>query len=71
MRIVKDDIIKLKEDAVFYPKGLLCKVLNAQPFDNARVEIVGGTFNDNIGKVKYADLSIFELVRREQVGFYI
>ena len=58
------DIIRLKEDTFWYKIGLLCKIVEAEPFDNARVEIIGGTLNSEIGKLKYANLKLFELVER-------
>lgn len=65
------DIVRLKEDTLFYNKGLLCRIINAKPFDNAEVEIIGGTLNNNIGSFKYANLKIFELVERKNNGLYI
>nr|DAN87219.1 MAG TPA: hypothetical protein [Caudoviricetes sp.] len=68
---IKGDIVRLKESTLAYNKGLLCKILDAEPFYNAKVEIVGGTFDNDIGKVKYANLKLFEIVRGERVGLYI
>lgn len=68
---IKDDIIRLKMDTFAYNKGLLCKVIEAEPFNNARVEIMGGTIYNDIGCTKYANLKIFELVRRGKDGMYI
>lgn len=68
---IKDDIIRLKIDTFAYNKGLLCKVIEAEPFDNARVEIIGGTIYNAIGCTKYANLKIFELVERTKNGLYI
>ena len=65
------DIVRLKEDTLFYDSGLLCRIINAEPIDNVRVEIIGGTFNADIGKIKYANLNIFEIVKGERVGLYI
>lgn len=65
------DIVRLKEDTLFYDAGLLCRVINAEPIDNASVEIIGGTFNKDIGCNKYANLKIFELVERKNNGLYI
>ena len=65
------DIIRLKVDTWFYNKGLLCRIINAEPIDKARVEIIGGTFNSYIGCTKYANLKLFELVERKNDGLYI
>lgn len=46
---IKYDIIILKMDTFAYNKGLLCKVIEAEPFDNARVEIIGGTIHNDMG----------------------
>jgi len=71
MKLIKGDIVRLKESTLFYDEDLLCRIINAEPFDNARVEIIGGTFIADIGKIKYANLNIFEIVRSESVGLYI
>ena len=68
---IKDDIIRLKIDTSAYNKGLLCKVIEAEPFNNARVEIIQGTIYNDIWCIKYANLKIFELVRRGKDGMYI
>ena len=65
------DIIRLKVDTWFYEAGLLCRIINAEPIDNASVEIIGGTFNNVIGCKKYANLKLFELVKRAKDGLYI
>lgn len=65
------DIIRLKQDTLFYDAGLLCRIINAKSFDNAEVEIIGGTLNNDIGSIKYANLKIFELVERGRDGLYI
>lgn len=65
------DIVRLKIDTFAYNKGLLCKVIEAEPFDNARVEIIGGTIHNDVGCNKYANLKIFELVERRVNGLYI
>ena len=65
------DIVRLKGNTLFYNAGLLCRVINAEPFDNAEVEIIGGTIHNDIGCTKYANLKIFELVRRGKDGMYI
>ena len=65
------DIIRLKEDTFWYRIGLLCEIINAEPFDNARVKIIGGTLNSEIGKLKYANLRLFELVERGKNGMLI
>ena len=65
------DIVRLKQDVLFYEAGLLCRIINAEPFNNARVEIIGGTSNNDIGCKKYANLKLFELVERKNDGLYI
>lgn len=65
------DIIRLKVDTWFYEEGLLCRIINAEPFDNAMVEIIERTSNNVIGCKKYANLKLFELVERKNNGLYI
>lgn len=65
------DIIRLTQNTLFYNAGLLCEIINAEPFDNARVKIIGGTLDSEIGILKYANLKIFELVKRKENGMYI
>lgn len=65
------DIIRLKEDTFWYRIGLLCEIINNEPFDNARVKIIRGTLNSEIGKLKYANLKLFELVERGKNGMLI
>lgn len=65
------DIIRLTQDTMFYEEGLLCEITNNEPFDNARVKIIGGTFDSEIGNLKYANLKIFELVERKEHGMFI
>ena len=65
------DIIRLKVNTLFYNKGLLCRIIKDKPFDNASVEIVGGSFHNDIGSIKYANLKLFELVKRGRDGLYI
>lgn len=66
------DTLRLKQATWFYDAGLLCEIINAEPFDNARVRIIGGTFDSDIGKSKYANLKLFELVERgKKNGLYI
>lgn len=68
---IKDDIIRLKVDTFAYNKGLLCKVIEAEPFDNTRVEIIGGTIYNDIGCTKYVNLKLFELAKRTKDELYI
>ena len=65
------DIVRLKEDTLFYDAGLLCKIIKVEPFNHAEVEIIGGTFNSDIGSIRFADLKLFELVKRRRDGLYI
>ena len=65
------DIIRLTQDTLIYNAGLLCEIINAEPFDNARVKLIGGIPDSEIGKLKYANLKIFELVERKENGMYI
>ena len=65
------DIIRLKKDTFWYKIGLLCEIINTEPFDNSRVKIIGGTLDSEIGKLKYANLKLFELVERGKNGMLI
>lgn len=71
MKFIKGDIVRLKESTLAYNKGLLCRIIEVEPFYNAKVEIIGGTFNADIGRIKYANLKILEIVKGGMNGLYI
>ena len=64
------DFIELNENVLFFPKGLRCQVVKLEEGHCGYVKIIGGTKDNTlVGQTKYANLTLFKLVRRG--GLYV
>lgn len=58
------DIIELNSNILFYEKVLLCLVVETGDGNYGWVRILNAKKEGLIGKTRYADLTLFKLVRR-------